>query len=457
MTQPKGPRLLHTLKLFGLLAAFLLLYPLCYLAWFLRGEASVPLSLLGELAVIACGFCGAGLRTLLERRKQHLPAGNVLLLLTGILLSLAAFFLFGAGLLPGLPLAVSCLAAFVTGDRMTLLPYDAVATRAFFTVALVGYLGCGAAVWALQSLRGFSGSYLPLAVLLFCTLGIHELSCNQAQIDFLMQRRGHRMDQLPSKIRRYNLTLVLAVLAIILLCLLFYRPLGTAIAFVLDLVRQLAVLILQGILYLASLFSPSEEISSGEEMQEPSDFLPPQSEEPAGPDWVTPLLLLAAVALLIWKHRVIGNAIRQVLLALIQRLRSLFAIRRRAPHSEEETGYFDTVEELTHDRESLRLFSPSPVRSWRRDLRALRRMPDGTEKLRNGYALLARGLQLAGVELLPSDTPEELLHHACEASPGLEAERAVAAYEQARYNEEEAAPASLSEMLSLLERLSKRF
>ena len=48
MTQPKGPRLLHTLKLFGLLAAFLLLYPLCYLAWFLRGEASVPLSLLGE-------------------------------------------------------------------------------------------------------------------------------------------------------------------------------------------------------------------------------------------------------------------------------------------------------------------------------------------------------------------------------------------------------------------------
>ena len=47
MTQPKGPRLLHTLKLFGLLAAFLLLYPLCYLAWFLRGEASVTLSLLG--------------------------------------------------------------------------------------------------------------------------------------------------------------------------------------------------------------------------------------------------------------------------------------------------------------------------------------------------------------------------------------------------------------------------
>ena len=99
-----------------------------------------------------------------------------------------------SGVLPGLPLAVSCLAAFLVGDRMTLLPYDTVATRAFFTIALVGYLGCGAAVWALQSLRGFSGSCLPLAILLFCTLGIHELSCNQAQIDFLMQRRGHRMD-----------------------------------------------------------------------------------------------------------------------------------------------------------------------------------------------------------------------------------------------------------------------
>lgn len=457
MTQSKGSRLLRVLKLLGLLAAFLLLYPLCYLAWFLRGEASVPHSLLGEAAVIVCGFCGAGLRTLLDRRKHPLPAGNILLLLAGILLSLAVFFLFGANLLPGLPLAVSCLAAFLVGDRMTLLPYDTVATRAFFTIALVGYLGCGAAVWALQSLRGFSGSCLPLAILLFCTLGIHELSCNQAQIDFLMQRRGHRMDQLPSKIRRYNLALVLVVLLAILVCLLFYRPLGAAIAFVLDLVRQLAVLILQGLLYLSSLFSSSDESSTGEEMQDPSDFFPSQGEEQAGPDWVTPLLLLAAAALLIWKRRVIGNAVRQVLLALIHRLRALFAVRRRAPHSEEETGYFDTVEELTHDRESLHLFSPSPARIWRRDLRALRRMPDGTEKLRHGYALLARGLKLAGVELLPSDTPEELLWRASEAAPDLGAEHAVAAYEQLRYNEEEAAPTSLSEMLSLLERLSKRF
>ena len=136
MTQSKGPRLLRVLKLLGLLAAFLLLYPLCYLAWFLRGEASVPHSLLGEVAVIVCGFCGAGLRTLLDRRKHPLPAGNILLLLAGILLSLAVFFLFGANLLPGLPLAVSCLAAFLVGDRMTLLPYDTVATRAFSPLPL---------------------------------------------------------------------------------------------------------------------------------------------------------------------------------------------------------------------------------------------------------------------------------------------------------------------------------
>ena len=61
MNEKKGPLLLRVLKGFGLFAGFLLVYPLCYLAWFLSGTAVEPLSLLALTAAVICGVCGAGL------------------------------------------------------------------------------------------------------------------------------------------------------------------------------------------------------------------------------------------------------------------------------------------------------------------------------------------------------------------------------------------------------------
>ena len=192
-------------------------------------------------------------------------------------------------------------------------------------------------------------------------------------------------------------------------------------------------------------------------MQDPSDFFPSQGEEQAGPDWVTPLLLLAAAALLIWKRRVIGNAVRQVLLALIHRLRALFAVRRRAPHSEEETGYFDTVEELTHDRESLHLFSPSSARIWRRDLRALRRMPDGTEKLRHGYALLAVVSSWLAWSFCPAIRQRSFCGEPPKPHRVLERSTPLRLTSSCAITRKRLLPPLSLKWLSLLERLSKRF
>ena len=454
MKQKKGSRLLRVLKLLGLLGGFLLVYPLCYLAWFLTGAANTPLSLLAQGTAVLCGVCGAGLRVLLERRARRLTGPA--LAVCGLLLAAGSFFLFGAGLLPGVPVAAACLAAFVIGDRLVILPYDAAASRFFFVTALASYLLGGTVLFVLDFSFGFEGSYLPLALMLFAVLAIHELACNQAQIDFLMQRRGHRMDQLPSRIRRYNLALVLLILLVILCGLLFYRPIGSALLLIGEVLRQAVILLLRGIGWLMSLFTFEE--SSGEEaVMEPQEMFPMEGEESgANSDWVIVVLFLLLVALAVWKRREILAAIRRTIAALWEKLRGLVTVRRREASGEEEPGYFDTVEELSRERQGFRLFTPSAARVWKRDLRALRRLPEGSGKLRAGYALLARGLALTGVKVRPSDTPAELLALASSASLGPESELAVAAYEEVRYNDREATAAQSAAMQTLLAALARR-
>ena len=83
-------------------------------------------------------------------------------------------------------------------------------------------------------------------------------------------------------------------------------------------------------------------------------------------------------------------------------------------------------------------------------------MPEGTAKLRRGYALLARGLSLTGAAVKASDTPAELLLLAAQASLGPEAEQAVSAYEEVRYNDLEASAAESAVMQTLLTALSRR-
>ena len=57
------------------------LYPLCYLSWFLQGRASVAASLVCLGAAAASGFLGAGLRLLAERKGKASPWMEILLLL----------------------------------------------------------------------------------------------------------------------------------------------------------------------------------------------------------------------------------------------------------------------------------------------------------------------------------------------------------------------------------------
>lgn len=447
------PLLLRVLKPLGLFAALLAAYPLCYFLFFLTGAPSVPFSLLGLAAAELCGFAGAGLRRWVEKRARG--RGGFRLLAAGLLAMAAVFLLSGGRLLPSLPLALLCGAAFLFGDRFILQPYDAVASRPVLAAVLTANLGCAALELALGEVVGASASFFSHAAILFLFLAVYEVSKNQSQIDYMMARRGHRMDQLPAKIRRYNLLLVCLVLAVILACFLFYRPLGSLLAMAGELLRQLLMLLIRFFLFLASLFQTEEEPLEEAAPEAPSSPMLPPGEENAGFDWLTPLALLALAGLLVWKRRQIAAAFRAAFRRLAGFLRRLLAVRRPPAAAEEAEGYHDQVEDLAREERAAPLFRFSAVRAWKKGWRSFRRMAEGEEKLRFGYALLAKGLALSGEEPLPSDTPAQLLARLRQKLPQAPAAAALEGYEQVRYGDLPASPAGGQAMEALLAALAR--
>ena len=145
MKQPaKQPPLLQALKILGLFSTFLVLYPLCYLSWFLQGRASAAASLVCLGAAAASGFLGAGLRLLAERKGRASPWMEILLLLP-LLPIAAAFFFLSEGHLASLLTLIALLAAYVMGNREATLSYSDFSSSGLLHAVLISY-GIGAAL-----------------------------------------------------------------------------------------------------------------------------------------------------------------------------------------------------------------------------------------------------------------------------------------------------------------------
>ena len=460
MKQPaKQPLLLQILKILGLFSTFLILYPLCYLSWFLQGRASAAASLVCLGATAASGFLGAGLRLLAERKGKSSVWMEILLLLP-LLPIVAAFFSLYQGHLAFLLTLAAVLAAYVMGNREVLLSYGDFASPGLLHAVLISY-GIGAAlIFLSKRLFLFDGEYTSLAGVLFAFFAVYAAICNQAQIDELMRRRGHRMDQLPARIRRYNLLLIVLCIAVALALLVFYRPLAAGIRTIWDIAASLILWLARAIqALLEALFHqedlPQEQLPQGEN----SSFFPAE-EAQSSLFWNIPWVLIAvgAVVLLVRNRHAIASALRQLFARIGRALRQLFAVRHTASR-EEEAGYVDTVESIDRNGSALRLFSPSAARLWKRRFRALRKLPEGTEKLRTGYALLAEGLLLAGADVQAADTPQELLQRAAAFTRASLSPDGLAlvmgAYERVRYDEQAADAEESAAMQSLLAVLAR--
>ena len=187
------------------------------------------------------------------------------------------------------------------GNREATLSYSDFSSSGLLHAVLISY-GIGAAlIFLSKRLFLFAGEYTSLAGVLFAFFAVYAAICNQAQIDELMRRRGHRMDQLPARIRRYNLLLIVLCIAVALALLVFYRPLAAGIRTIWDIAASLILWLAHAIQALMEALLhqdelPQEQLPQGED----SSFFPTE-EAQGSPLWniLWVLIAVGAVVLLV--------------------------------------------------------------------------------------------------------------------------------------------------------------
>ena len=296
-------------------------------------------------------------------------------------------------------------------------------------------------------------SPIVFAAVLFVALLMVLFGSNQAGIDFMMQRRHHRFDLLPPKIRSYNIRLFAVSAGILLVLLLLYRPiawlLGLAGSGLYATIRWLLSLLLKG--------QSGEQSESAESQptQSPQNMSQVFGKGETSPFWTYFGIALAigGVYLLYYYRHEIHMGLRSAWRAIrefVERL--LFGGRQKADRDETEY-YTETDQKIeTDDRDFLQEASVADRRKWRRACRRFAAEPDSSQALRRGYRLILQGIELQGVPVAVSDTTLEICGSALQKGlPPLEA--CTRDYNLLRYGEHEFDLNSMTDLRTALAKL----
>lgn len=340
--------------------------------------------------------------------------------------------------------SVLCAAAFVAGTMLYFYSYARLHAGMPVVWLIVTHVGGSAVLWALSQIDSVQYRPDPLVFSVVLAFTAYALCRNQANIDFHMERRRHRMELLPQKIRAYNLRLMLAVLAAVPILFVLrsqiaegLRTLGwwlaTFFAWVFFLIVKLVELI------------HGEEAPAAGGMNEAALLAPFQNQpyEIISDFWFYLAFTLISAALLWWKRRDILRLLLSVfrkLWGLICRLFSFSSASHWKGGEPESPYYTDEVVSLSPEQERLRRTAKRPAaREWRRAYGRYLHMPEDSEekrseKFRAGYRLVLQYLAANGC-YASSDTVHELEKRAL-SLPGMQEYSAAAdSYDQVRYGE----------------------
>lgn len=399
----------HILKMLSVVGALCCFYPILALAYLLttkrlpNGE-----SLLWLAAFVTGGGFGFLLSLLflrLEKRGKTTPALRKLLCgMIGIGLWLLLWTCNGVS--PFILRAVIgslLLISFFLGTWFVFRDYRDILNELVMILAASANVAVIFLLWALQAsadysleydYNGFVGVFL-LVIILFLIMR------NQGNIDYLMERRHHKLSHLPKRIRYYNMALLSGILAILIAVFCLRHQLTQLLLLVKDGLVSIAAAVWRFLMWLASLFA-SDELAPAEP-QEPE--MPGGMGDPVqdGMDWTFLFILILLAALFCFRKKIwrafcsLVRKIRQVLLGFFRRT----GMERSA--QEGSAYYYDRVEDLTSKnlvKESKRFGR----RSFRKAYKAYQTMPRDESRLRFGYRLLMQWFPLAGVSLNTSDT-----------------------------------------------------
>ncbi len=380
-----------------------------------------------ELCCFAGKYCGlaadsAGIGSAL-RRVLAVPTGGIV-----AAAMFGAFWLMDPLGAPGM--AVFGAILFWVGGGIRFFSYgELLSLRVFY-----GYLTEYTVVLAVLEIFKINPcTPMPFAVALFAGLLMVLFGSNQAGIDYMMERRHHRFDLLPAKIRSYNIRLFVMIAAVLLLLLVLYRPIGwlvsTAGSGLLAALKWLLGLLPKGESGQEVSEQPQEQAGqNGGNMLEPGE---------SSPFWTYFGIVVAigGIYLLYYYRHEIYMGLRSAWRTLKAFLQRLFWGGRQKADRDENEYYTETDEKVAADETSIgQSLSLSDRRKWRRACRRFAAQTDSPQTLRNGYRLILQGIELQGVPVEASDTTLEICGNA--QQNGLPTiEKCTSGYNCLRYGE----------------------
>ena len=337
-----------------------------------------------------------------------------LLMGAGMLLALAAFAIFNFS--PTAPFVISLIAIGVSYFlvwKKSPKDYSAIIDKKMLTAYCVLSLIAVIAFWAMK----VSYSRMTLVWGLFYLASCYALSQDQSNIDFMMERRKHKLEHLPDAVRGRSLKLTLAVIAAGFICVRLAPQFGWLFSQLFTGIKVILLAVFRFIWNLIPAAEPSEEVEETI-TSEPGGFGGMGASDEGSPWWdyiMWPLLTLA-VCWLIYTYR---DDIMRSLITFWRTLRqkvkgALFSSSRRAGITADGEGeYEDEVVELSAEEvKENRDASSFKLRQWKKAVRLWHAQPDTEEKYREGYRLALDWLLWKKVPLTPSDTPLAVLEKA---------------------------------------------
>lgn len=243
---------------------------------------------------------------------------------------------------------------------------------------------------------------------LFCV--IYLLHSNQNNINFLMERRSHKLEQLPSKIRRYNLLLVIASLAIIIIC---FSLREYVVAFF-AVIGKVIVIILRWFFYSDEEYVEAETTTESQESSSSSlaDLLGGSEGNDSYDKFFFTLFFLLTAFYLFDHRKAIAQAFKDFANKIVLWFVKLFGDKAIQKYKENqiEEAYSDEVEELEREGilKGLRKEKKYNFKMWKKEYKAFTKIKDENNKAEIGYRLIIKWLNLNGEDVKTSETPLEI-------------------------------------------------
>ena len=364
-------------------------------------------------------LCGAFLIPALSKKQ-----GRVFDFLGNITTFLAAILCGGAGFFAGrrffsipinsawvfwyvpIVVGVCCFAACILGCRCWEEKYSDIIRIPYLTALIVADLLCSFLFWALKQPLDM----LILSLTLLFAGCVYAAAENQGNIDYLMQKRSHNHSILPRRMRWYSFSLVLGISVLIFGGYFLRKPIASFFSWVLSSLKS-GISALLGMLSWGGSGEAVPETPMETPMQ--GDMGLPAAQGESSIFWT--IFGIGLVVLFLWLifyyRREIWGAIRTLLGKIRDILSGLLFRQAHTSGPADANEYFeDNVEELSREPGSFwKRERPYDQRRWKKEYRAFRAMPNGGEKLREGYRLAMQHLLLKNIPLVPSDTPADIL------------------------------------------------